>query len=380
MQKTFISFQRGQSQEVYESLSKKEKQIIDDYVKYVSITSSSQKRLENNRRTLIHFRFMVEKDFDKVNLQDLRDYLALMKASTITNASQNEYKATIKRFLRWKFKDWSERFQELQDIKLHMKMNEEKINAGTLLKKEDVEALVKHEKSTYWKAFFLTLYESGARPKEIRTLTWDKINFNVDREISEIHIFATKTHKARTVYVEQATFYLKTLKEQREDPSNPLVFPSVKDKTKPLSKDHVSHWLTRLSKRVLGRNVTPYMLRHTRATELYTNSNIPDKVAQKFMGHNKSMSDIYTHLSSKDVKEAMGKTVYKFEDLPEEKKHQLEKDVADLKGEVADLKETLSKFKEEHEKLVKIWPDFSNDVIDMFEELAELKKKNKAKK
>ena len=60
---------------------------------------------------------------------------------------------------------------------------------------------------------------------------------------------------------------------------------------------------------------------------------LPDKIVQKFLGHSKSMGDVYTHMSNKDVKEAVGKTIYKFEDIPEEKKHELE-----LKIEAQDKK------------------------------------------
>jgi len=331
----------------YFNLSLKEKQIIDDFVKYVSITSSSQKRLENNKRTLTTFRYVVQKNFNDINLKDLRDYLGLLKSSKNTNATQNEYKASIKRFLRWKFKDWSDRFQNLEDIKLHFALNEERINAETLVSKEDIEKIVQEEKKTYWKAFFLTLYESGLRPVELRNLNWKNIKFNVDGNISEINVFATKTHKARSVYVSEATFYLQKLKEKRKDFTNPLVFPSLRDPSMPVSKGVLSLWLTNISKRVLGRAIFPYILRHSRATELYTNASISDAVAQKFLGHSKSMKDVYTHLSNKDVKEAVGKTIYKFEDIAPEEKHELQEKIERLEKQNNEMaKKWESKFNE----------------------------------
>jgi len=356
--KEYPSFKRGEVQSVFSKLPKGEREIINSFVKYVSITSSSDKRLENNRRTLTQFRYITKKDFDKVTLQDLRDYLSLLKASKNTNSTQNEYKASIKRFLRWKFKDWSDRFQNLEDIKLHMKMNEEKINSETLVSKEDVEKIVKAEKRTYWKAFFLALYESGLRPGELRNLTWDKVKFNVDGDISELNVYATKTHKARSVYVCEATFYLKKLKEQREDINNPLLFPANRDPSKPLRKDTASHWLGRISEEVLGRRIFPYILRHSRATELYTNASIPDKIAQKFLGHSKSMGDVYTHLSNKDVKESMVKTIYKFEDLPPEKKAELEK-----KLEAQQV--TIDKLWKEKVEAAKALVGFGNQLLEI---------------
>jgi len=128
--------------------------------------------------------------------------------------------------------------------------------------------------------------------------------------------------------VKESTFYLKKLKE---DSKNDLVFPAPRDDTKPMGKELPAMWLGRISERVLGRRVYPYILRHSRATELYTNSGIPDKTAQKFLGHSKSMGDVYTHLSNKDVKEAVSNTIYRLEDIAPEKKHQIEIDIEGLK-------------------------------------------------
>lgn len=328
--KKFPTFKRGEVQKLYKKLPAREKKIIEDFIKYVSITSKSPERLENNRRTLTQFRVITNKNFDAVTLEDLRGYLALLNSSNKTNSTQNEFKASVKRFLRWKFKDWSERFDELRDIKLVMKINEEKINASTLLKKEDVETIMKAEPKLYWKTFFITLYESALRPNELRNLKWKDIKFNIEEGcISEINVYATKTHRARSVYVKEATYYL--MEHKKKSKNDILVFPAFRNPNKPLDRAVASVWLNRISERVLGRRVYPYILRHSRATELYTNSEIPDKICRKIMGHSKSMEDVYTHLSNKDIKETLGKTIYQLKDLPPEKKHKLEEEIDLLK-------------------------------------------------
>jgi integrase len=334
------NFKRGESQEFYDKLPAKEKQEIENFVKYVSISSKSSKRLNNNRVSLITFRKATNKELSKTTLQDLRHFLAELNNSERTQSSRNDIKHTVKRFLKWKFKDWSERFNDLSDIKLVMKMNEEKINSDSLLKREDINKIMNEEKSVFWKAFFITLYESGLRPIELRTLTWDRIKFNVEEDLSEINIYATKTSKARSVYVQEGTYWLKGLKEESE---SPLVFPAVRDKTKAMGKELPAIWLKRISQKVLGREVYPYILRHSRATELYTNADIPDKTVQKFLGHSKSMGDVYTHLSNKDVKEAMSKTIYKKKEiLSKEEKNDLQK----LREENKSILERLEKLEQ----------------------------------
>ena len=325
----YPTFKRGEVQEYFNKLPKTEQEIINDYVKYVSITSNSKNRLANVKRSLTQFSMLTGKELSKITLKDLRDYLGLLNSSNKTQSTRNEFKHTIKRFLKNHYKDWSERFNNLDDIKLKMGLNEEKVNSDTILHKEDVDKIMKAEKTLFWKTFFISLYESGLRPIELRTLTWNRIKFNVDGDISEINIYATKTSKARSVYVKEATFFLKRLKEESD---SDLVFPSTRDKTKPMGKEYPAMWLKRISLRVLGRQVYPYILRHSRATELYTNADIPDKTAQKFLGHSKSMGDVYTHLSNKDVKEAMSKTIYKQREIiTPEKRAELQKQIDELK-------------------------------------------------
>jgi integrase len=323
----FPNFKRGELQEAYKKLTKKDKSTIEEFVKYVSIGSNAKTRLDNVRRGLTSFLLVTGRTIDQINLNDLRTFLSLLNSSPKTNCSRNDIKHTVKRFLRWHFKDWSEKFDNLSDIKLVMKINEEKINADTILHKEDVEKIMKAESSLFWKTFFITLYESGLRPNELRNLKWKNIHLNSDGDVSELNIYATKTHRARSVYVKEATRYLTALKQKQQDQNldTELLFPSPKNKDIPINKSNASLWLGRISKKVLGRSVHPYMLRHSRATELYTNAGIPAQTAQKFLGHSKSMGDVYTHLSNKDVREALSKTIYQTEEVSPEKKAELER-------------------------------------------------------
>lgn len=332
--KEYPTFKRGEVQKHFNKLPSNERKVIEDFVRYVGITSSARTRLENNKRSITEFRIITGVPLDKVTLENLRDFLTKLNNSEKTQSTRNDLKHAVKRFLKWRFKDWSKRFNELSDIKLIMGMNEEKINGETLLKKEDIEAIMKEEKSFSWKAFFITLYESGLRPVELRTLQWKNITLESDGEVSSINIFASKTKKARTVYVKESTKYLKELKKRQEakEDNNSLLFPSKKDPTKPINKNVVSEWLRRISKRAIGREVNPYLLRHSRATELYTNTSIPDKLVRKFLGHSKSMSDVYTHLSSKDIKETLTKTIYQTQELPPEKRHELQKEVDEIRA------------------------------------------------
>ena len=145
-----------------------------------------------------------------------------------------------------------------------------------------------------------------------------------------------------------------------------LVFPASRDPNKPLDRAVASVWLNRISERVLGRRVYPYILRHSRATELYTNPEIPDKICRKIMGHSKSMEDVYTHLSNEDIKETLGKTIYQLKNLPPEKKHKLEEEIDLLKEDNQKNFKNNQKIAKSLLKLMEMFqnnPEISKDIV-----------------
>lgn len=325
MKDKYPTFNRGELKKIFSDFPEREKKKIEEYVRYRAISVTSEEKLKDIRRNIAQFKFIIRKELDSINLNDLRDFLTLLNQSDRTDEGKNNLKIDLKNFLRWAYKDWSERFDELKDIKTTSReksFNHQKINSSTLLTKEEIEKIMKAETNLFWKAFFITLYESGLRPIELRNLKWKDLNFEIDGEISELNIFATKTKQARTVYIKEATHYLKRLREEKG--KSEYVFPQKSDENRPVTKFAISMWMKHASKKAIGRPIFPYLLRHTRATELYKNAGIPDKTAQKFMGHSKNMSDFYTHLSKDDVREAMSKTVYQLEEMPEKKKYELE--------------------------------------------------------
>ncbi len=324
MKESYPRYVRFGLEKIYKGWPPSEVEQLEQFVSYCAIGAAARK-LGDIRRTLIQFRDVVEEDFSDIDLQDLRGFLALLNGSDRKEYTRNGIKAHVRRFLKWRFKDWSQRFEEFRDVKLKNGFNEERINEGTLLTKEQVEAIVNRETDLVRKAFFLTLYESGLRPKELTTLKWKSAHLNTGEGISELHIFATKTSRARTVFVNGATPYLQKLFEMAQ---SEYVFPSLAKNNEPLAKVTCHRWIKEMGAAV-GLEIFPYLLRHTRAHELY--SKMPSKVAQKLMGHNSDMSEIYAHISSRDIKDSVLKTVYNVGDLSKEKEHPLELEVARLR-------------------------------------------------
>jgi integrase len=330
MKESYPRYGRFGLEKIYKTWPESEVEQVEQFVSYCAI-GAAQRKLGDIRRNLIQFRDVVGKSFSEIDLQDLRRFLALLNGSNRKEYTRNGIKAHVRRFLKWRFKDWSQRFEEFRDVKLKNGFNEERINEGTLLTKEQIEAIVNRERDFVRKTFFLTLYESGLRPGELRTLKWKSVHLNTGEGISELHIFATKTSRARTVFVNGATPYLQKLFEAAQ---SDYVFPAVDNKDAPLPKATCHHWIKEMGA-AAELDIFPYLLRHTRAHELY--SKMPSKIAQKFMGHNSDMSELYAHISSQDIKDSILKTVYNLGDLPKETKHRLELEVADLRRALATI-------------------------------------------
>ena len=337
MLKEYPEFKRGQPEEFFNKLTKRERDEIDEYVRYRQARKDvGERTLKEIKRHIIYLRFILQDKFETLDIKRLREYLAILNSSKhLSIHTKNDVKINIKNFLKWKFENWSKRFSELQDIRLVANpRNEERINASNMLSKEDIEEIIKHEPKMYWKAFFLTQFEGGLRTKETRYLKWDDIKFNVDGEISEVNIYATKTKRARPVFIKDATYYIKKLKEEQEntDSKGVFIFHSKSDINKPIDRGNVSRWMRCLSKKS-GKYCWNYLLRHSRATELYRlakQGKISKDTVLSFMGHSRDLSDTYTHLDTKEIKQMLKDQVYKLEDMPEKEKHELEIKVENL--------------------------------------------------
>jgi integrase len=93
-------------------------------------------------------------------------------------------------------------------------------------------------------------------------------------------------------------------KNRRTSPELPA-FSSHKGKVlEPMTSRQLQRIIKQAGKEVLGRKVTPHMLRHTFATRLMKKNNI--RVVQILLGHGSiSSTQVYTHPSSEDCQNAI---------------------------------------------------------------------------
>lgn len=192
------------------------------------------------------------------------------------------------------------------------------------------------------KALLMTLYESAARPEELSNLQWSCVEYQ-EHDVTKLFLYSNKTERARVVYVQEATRYLKQWEAEyviEDRKGSDYVFPSHENPKKPMCRYVLVSWLKRLSKKAgLEREIYPYLLRHSRLTELM--KLIKDQVIHReFAGHVKGgkSTDLYVHLSAADVEETMLKHVFKIPENPPDKKKDLAAENEQLRAEINSLK------------------------------------------
>ncbi|MFH0711828.1 MAG: tyrosine-type recombinase/integrase [archaeon] len=296
-------------------MDKEKEKVLDDYVKY--------RRLRNHSKTLNDIRFHISKfiystkktlkDFDDEVLLNYLDKITPKYSIQMLNNIKSSY---IKNFVKWYYPDWSLRFRNL-DVMCKTEKAGATYEADDMISEEEFGKLIKAEESIFWKAYFLTLFYGCCRPVEVSNLMKDKIEFEDDGAYITIYSKKNKTSFIKFVPSDVA-FYLKKI----IDDKNEFVFCNSRTK-KPINVKTAYARIRGLSKKVLGHQIDLYTLRHSIATINY-GKDIKDDAIARQMGHTKSMKGKYVHNDKTKLKEIARSIYVSPEDLPPEKKHELE--------------------------------------------------------
>ena len=301
-------------------------QVLKDYIKFRSLTNKS--------RAINDISFHVKKFINstKKPLKDFDEKIIISYLSKIepkyTQSSLNSIKSSyLKNFIKWCWEDWSSRFRNLDRI-CSTKKAITKYKAEDMLSEEDFKKLVKEEESFFWKAFFMTLFYGGCRVNEVCKLTKDKVEFTDDGAF--ITIFSKKNKQQFIKFVpEDTTFYIKKILNKDSN----FVFTNPKTK-KPITTKGAYWRIRTLSEKVLGRRIDNLTLRHSIATIIYNKDDIKDDDIASQMGHSKSMKATYVKNNLDKLKEKARRIYINPEELPPEKKHELEKRIKELEKQL----------------------------------------------
>ena len=362
----------------YKKLDKSDKDIVDKFKQYCLISASPQ-RSDKARSNAIRLLIMANKKLDSIKLEDLRDFLRVLKQSNFSDYTKNDIKGYVQRFLRWHFKDWSERFNSFEDIKYNSEPQRAvEIKPEDVLSKEDVEKLIKAEKEIFWKTFIIVQYQGALRTIEARSLKWDMIDMQ-DSDIGWLNVSSKKnknaTSKKRIAVPlnSQAVYLLNELKKKQKETNSksPYVFPSIMNENDFISSNSVSKWFIRLTKKVLGKPVTNYMLRHSQGEHLHNlvrDGKLSKENALLMMGHSEKMFDkTYSHTNKQNLKEVLKKQVLDIDYIAPEQKNKYDIEIEQLKKNQQEQQEASDK------NMLK----FKNLTDELFKKISKLEKRKK---
>lgn len=312
-------------------ISKEKKDVLADYLEYKKIVVSAKSKIEAYRYFISYFLNHSKKQLEDYGEHEIVDFLNSLNKMGYKVGTINAIKWMMKSFICWHYADFSSRFRNLDRI-LKQQKTMKTYSPEQMLTKEDIEKLVQEEPELRWKTFFLLYFFGGFRPIETCQLKWKDITF--DNEGAFVKTFSKKNNKEFQKYIpENVVFYLRKLKERSHD--SEYLFPTKRTRMKnrgvllpvgdkPMTRSGVYQRLIPLAKRVLGKHVNPYILRHSVGTILYNREDLKDDDVAQQMGHSKAMKQTYNNLSIDKIRARMKRIYIKAEDLPDEKKHKLE--------------------------------------------------------
>jgi site-specific recombinase XerD/ribosomal protein L40E len=306
----------------YFKISKKNSEIILKF-----LDECLARGLSKNRMMFYICRFrkllkMVEKDFDKMNKEDIKNLVRKIESSNYKCYTKECYKIAIKKLFQfikgfeWDSKQYPE---EVRWIKVNSSKNNNKL-PEEILTFEEIQEMVKNASNLRDKAFIYVLYESGARISEIMGLKIKHITFDKDGAIIMVN---GKTGSRRIRLVLSASKLANWI-ENHPNKSNKesYVWTNLeKDDGKPLCYRRISDILKEVAKKAgIKKPVNPHAFRHARATHLA--KHLPDAVMKSYFGwvQSSKMASIYYHLSGADIDSAILKIYGKSQ---EEKKKPL---------------------------------------------------------
>ena len=145
-----------------------------------------------------------------------------------------------------------------------------------------------------FKLLLFALQQTGCRPKEAQTLTWEQVR--EDRWVLKEHKTAYKVHKPRVIYLTAPMRKLMAVLRSRSSSNH--VF--LNRRNRPWTNNAIRHRIHRLKDKLnLSQDLCTYMLRHAFGTNAILNGVDVATVAE-LMGHTslEMVSRVYLHLAN----------------------------------------------------------------------------------
>lgn len=209
-------------QEIEKSLTASDRALLDAFLTYCAMTCGKG-QVAKHRRNVLHFRDVVEKPLDSVSREDAIAFWGLLKRAPYEEHTRIAVQKSVKRFLKWHYRDYE--LVEMLKVRKNYLVNKKRVNKSTLLTPEELQLMLHRAENIRDKALLILLYETAARPQEVRDLQWK----HVDWTGREVHLYSNKTQCDRDLPVNESVKHLKRWHDEwvYVDPKDDdYIFPS----------------------------------------------------------------------------------------------------------------------------------------------------------
>ncbi len=299
------------------------KNLINEFLEYLEVEKgASVKTSENYGRYLRQFfnwakEYLSNENFkpEDIDLELVRKYRLWLNRRKLENGkdikkiTQNYYVIALRCFLKYLAKKDIKSLSSEQIELAKQEMRQVDFLEGDDLKRFLVSAGGDSIRLLRDRAIIETLFSTGLRVSELCALNREDINFNK----SEFSVRG-KGGKIRVVFLsDDAKINLKNYLEKRKDADLALFIAIGKNYEKSFSKKGnlriTPRSVQRLVKKyavkagIVGKKITPHILRHSFATNLLQNG-ADLRSVQAMLGHSSvSTTQIYTHVTDAHLKE-----------------------------------------------------------------------------
>lgn len=242
--------------------------------------------------------------------EDIERIMGIINHNNYSPDTVEDYKSTLKVYYRFVF-GLGKNDPAPETVRwIPRKKPESKLTREEIVTPEQVDAMIRICNNPRDKCLIGLLGECGLRPGEARSICIGDITKKQNAagiEYYKIHVTG-KTGQGDVFLMTNAGHLSKWLNEHKHntDKNAPLFCNLRGSSNKVMSQRNLSVVVAVASKNAIGREIKPYVLRHSAAT-YWTLKKVPEAVIKKAMRHseNSRVLSRYQHLVSEDLEKEM---------------------------------------------------------------------------
>jgi len=290
-------------------ISEKNKKIIMKLYSDLLISGISKPRLCKYLNYLKIIAQRVNKDFDKMDIDDVKEFIRSIQERDYSPWTRQAYKVIIRKLFKWMKgdKDSKDYPPEVKWININIKRTETKLpGENDLLTEQEIKKMIDICGHPRDKALLSIIFESGGRIGEIASLQIQNVKFD---KFGAVLTVEGKTG-SRPIRIISSTSYLMTWLDNhplKNDKTAPLwVNIEGRNKQKLMKYGTIRMLFQKIGKKTgVDKRMNPHMFRHSRATLMA--NHLTEFQMNQYFGwiQGSDMPSTYVHMSGKNIDNAI---------------------------------------------------------------------------